>query len=224
MNKIFLSPVVVMLVFCCACGGQKGTQNQVSSTPSFQKNTPQDLSFDTVSKILKDMKLYQDSVHKLDQNALQSLDKNYQGVIFKTEQKPLFLNVYPDAANKSVIFLLVPKDPTTGSNYLLPFEKKLPVVDTNMIEIQVRTKDPDKPFNCTLQVPDPAAYMSEYASHQLVARYEFTKKFLQSGTYDFDALTVPSYRTRGYPFIVFDYAKAEVVDQTANLTASCRQQ
>ncbi len=213
--------VALLAALLFACGGQKESEKQPPAGPALATKTAQALTYELVSRILKDMSSYTTAVKKLDNASLQKLDKSYQGVTFTTEQKPLFLNVYPDQAGGRIIFLLVPKEPTTGSNYLLTFDRKLPVIDSETVELQIRTKDPEKPFTCSLQVADTAAYMTEYPSHQFVVRYNFTKKFLQSGTYDFDALTVPSYRTRGYPFIVFDFGKAEVVDQTANLTASC---
>lgn len=214
-----------VLVFAClclySCNAEK-KQDQIHAAPSFPKNTPQDLNYETVSRILNDMKTYTETVKKLDHATSQKLDQNYQGVTFKTQQKPLFLNVYPDPAGGRVIFLLVPKEPSTGSSYLLTFDRKLPVIDSETVELQVRTRDPEKPLTCSLQVADLAAYMTEYPSHQIVVEYQFTKKFLQSGTYDFDALTVPGYRQRGYVFITFDLAKAEVKDLTANLlTAKC---
>ena len=204
-----------------ACGGQKEAEKQPPAAPALATNQPQPLTYELVARIIQDMSSYNNAVKKLDNAVLQKLDKSYQGVTFTTEQKPLFLNVYPDQASGRIIFLLVPKEPSTGSNYLLTFDRKLPVIDAETVELQIRTKDPEKPLTCSLPVADTAAYMTEYPSHQFVARYYLTKKFLQSGTYDFDALTVPSYRTRGYPFIVFDFAKAEVLDQTASLTASC---
>jgi len=213
--------LLALLSVLTACGGQKENQKQPPASPGFTTKTPQNLTYETVVHILQDMSAYTKAVKKLDNAALQKLDKSYQGVTFTTEQKPLFLNVYPDQSGGRIIFLLVPKEPNTGANYLLTFDRKLPVIDSETVELQIRTKDPEKPLTCSLSVSDTAAYMTEYPSHQFIARYYFTKKFLQSGTYDFDALTVPSYRTRGYPFITFDLAKAEVVDQTANLTASC---
>lgn len=213
--------VIVLLTIFFACGGEKENAKQPATTPEFTTKTPQNLNYENVARILQDMSTYITAVKKLDNAALQKLDKSYQGVTFITEQKPLFLNVYPDKGGGRIIFLLVPKEPTTGANYLLTFDRKLPVIDSETVELQVRTKDPEKPLTCSLPVADTAAYMTEYPSHQMITRYFFTKKFLQSGTYDFDALTVPSYRTRGYAFIVFDFVKAEVVDQTANLTASC---
>ena len=212
--------VIGLLIILFACGGEKN-QKDAAAKPGFDTKTPQNLNYETVTRILQDMSAYTTAVKKLDNAGLQKLDKSYQGVKFTTEQKPLFLNVYPDQAGGRIIFLMVPKEPSTGSNYLVTFDRKLPVIDSETVELQVRTKDPEKPLTCSLPVTDTAAYMTEYPSHQMIARYFFTKKFLQSGTYDFDALTVPSYRTRGYAFIVFDFAKAEVVDQTANLTASC---
>lgn len=181
------------------------------------------MDYDTAGTILKDMKSYTVAVQKLDQATLRKLDDEYQTVVFEFEHKPLFINVYPDSGKGNVIFLLMPKDPATGSNYLLTFDQQLPVIDDKNVELQIRTKDPEKPLTCTAKISDPAAYMNQYQAHDVVARYEFTKRFLQSGTYDFDALTVPSYRTRGYAFITFDLIKAEVVDKTANLTSLCTQ-
>ncbi len=218
----FVRNAILLLIALClySCGGEK-KQDQAPAPPSFPKNTPQDLNYETASRVLQDMKLYTEAVKKLNQPASQKLDQNYQGVIFKTQQKPLFLNVYPDPAGGRVVFLLVPKDATTGSSYLLTFDRKLPVIDSETVELQVRTRDPEKPLTCTAQVSDTAAYMTEYPTHDIVVEYQFTKKFLQSGSYDFDALTVPGYRPRGYMFITFDLAKAEVKDQTVNLTAAC---
>jgi len=211
--------LLISLLFLYSCGGQKGKEE--TSVPALAKNSVNALSFEMVSRIILDMKRYTVAVKKLDHSTSKKLDDDYQGVRFKTEQPPLFLNVYPDAAGGRIIFLLVQKDPTTGANYLLTFDKKLPVIDSETVELQVRTKDPEKPLTCSLKVEDTAAYMTAYPAHKFIVEYEFTKKFLQSGTYDFDALTVPSYRQRGYAFITFDLAKASVKDTTANLTADC---
>ena len=211
--------VLLMSLSLYSCGGQKGQNG--SSVPALAKNTPHELTFETVSRIIQDMKRYTDAVKKLDHSTIQPIDQDYQGVRFTTQQPPLFLNVYPDPAGGRVIFLLVQKDPSTGSNYLLTFDKKLPVIDSETVELQIRTKDPEKPLTCSMQVADTAAYMTQYPSHKIVVQYELTKKFLQSGTYDFDALTVPSYRQRGYAFITFDLVKASLKDETANLTADC---
>jgi hypothetical protein len=215
-KHVFILLLVASLI---SCGGKSASNG--TSKPSFPKNSPQQLNEQTISAVLKDMKTYTDAVQKLDQSVLKGLDRDYEGVIFHTEQKPLFLNVYPDAAGGRVIFLMMPKDPATGSNYLLTFGKELPVVNDKTIELQIRTRDPEQPLTCAMKVTDPAAYMSEYQSHDVIASYELTKKYLRSGTYDFDALTVPSYRQHGYAFITFDFHKAEVMDKTANLTATC---
>ena len=211
--------LLLMSLFYYSCGDQKGKNG--TSAPALTKNSAHELSFEMVSRLLQDMKRYSDAVKKLDSSLTQQIDQDYQGVRFTTQQPPLFLNVYPDASGGRVIFLLVQKHPSTGSNYLLTFDKKLPVIDSETVELQIRTKDPEKPLTCSMQVADTASYMTAYPSHELIVEYEFTKKFLQSGTYDFDALTVPSYRQRGYAFITFDLAKASVKDQTANLTADC---
>jgi hypothetical protein len=219
MSSNLIRILLLISISLYSCGGRKSDDGD--SGPALAKNVSHELTFETVSRIIQDMTRYTTAVKKLDHSTIQTLDQNYQGVRLTTQQPPLFLNVYPDPAGGKVIFLLVQKDPSTGSNYLLTFDRKLPVINSETIELQIRTKDPETPLTCSLQVADTAAYMTQYPSHKFVVQYEFTKKFLQSGTYDFDALTVPSYRQRGYAFITFDLAKAVVKDQTANLTADC---
>jgi hypothetical protein len=204
---------VVMLVGLSACKGQDPAKNAEKEV-AFPQSSTQELTYDTASRILQDMSLYNTAVKKLDNASLQRLDKNYQTITFRADQKALFLNVYPDPAGGRVIFLLVPKEPTT-------FDRKLPVIDSDTVELQIRTRDPEQPLNCTLKVADAAAYMTQYPSHTFEAQYHLKKRFLQSGTYDFDALTIPSYRARGHAFITFDLVKAEVKDETANLIATC---
>ncbi len=169
------------------------------------------------------MKAFAASVKSLDQKTIQTINEGYTGVLFQTTQKPLLLNVYPDSTNKAIVFLLYPKDPQTGSNYLLKFDRDFAAAGARIIELQFRTKDEQTPLNCTMPVTDADAYMQEYRSHSFHARFTFRKQFMQSGTYDFDALTYPVYRTRGYPFVVFDLTKTELTDTTANLTCECRQ-
>ena len=212
---------LILIAVCLVSCGDKKDQGSKASTPAFPKNAPQALGYENVSRILQDMKHYSEAVKKLDQPTVQTVDQNYQGVVFQTRHKPLFLNVYPDPAGGRVIFLLMPKDPTTGSNYLLTFDKKLPVIDNDTVELQIRTKDPEKPLTCTLEVADAAAYMTEYPTHDIQVEHTVRKRFLQSGSYDFDALTVPGYRTRGYMYITFDLMNSEVKDLTSNLTAKC---
>ncbi|HET6267557.1 MAG TPA: hypothetical protein VFG11_07555, partial [Acidobacteriota bacterium] len=68
---------------------------------------------------------FTDAVKTLDQKTLQQIDNTYQGVKFRLKETPLFLNVYPDNANGRVVFLLSPKDPMTGTNYQISFQKNL---------------------------------------------------------------------------------------------------
>lgn len=190
---------------------------------NFPKSSPQDLGYENVSILLKDMSSFAEAVKALDQRSLQAIDSAYNGVLFQSEHAPLFVNVYPDPAGKQMIFLVAPKDPLTGANYLLTYHNPLPVVDSETVELQIRIRDPQKPLNCSLSVPDTAAYKAEYESHTFAVLFTLSKKFLQSGTYDFDAMTVLSYRSRGYPFIVFDLVKAELVDHTGGLFGECSQ-
>lgn len=215
---------LILFILCCcliSCGEEKPKVQLSGKT--FPKGAPQELNYENVSTLLDDMKAFAASVKALDRKTIRTINDGYTGVLFQTTQKPLFLNVYPDPTNKAIIFLLLPKDPQTGSNYLLKFDKNLPAVGENIIELQIRTKDEQTPLNCTLPVPDAAAYMQEYRTHSYEAKYIFRKQFIQSGTFDFDALTYPAYRTRGYPFIVFDLTKTEITDTTAHLACECRQ-
>jgi len=215
-----LGVFVMSLSVVCGCRDNEATVQP--STTTFPRNTPQELNYQNISVLLQDMKAFAVGVRALNQRMLQAIDAKYKDVTFKIDQQPLFINVYPDPATKAVIFLLMPKDPRTGSNYLLTFEKKVPVADSDTIEIQIRTENPEQPFQCKLQVSDPSAYMKERENHKYSVMYTLRKAFLQSGTYDFDALTYPSYRTKGFPFIVFDFVSAELKDTTLRRTTSCK--
>lgn len=172
--------------------------------------------------LLEDMERFVKSLKPLDLEAAKGIDSRNSGVLYKLDQAPLFLNVYPDPANSRVVFLVSPKDPKTGANALLTFDKKLPVINESTVEIQIRTQNPDEPLTCLLNQPDPAAYVEDIRSHMFSMRYTLTKRFLQSGTFDFDALHLATYRQRGYPFIVFELVKAELNDTTAKLSCECR--
>ncbi|HSE39185.1 MAG TPA: hypothetical protein VLH08_00345, partial [Acidobacteriota bacterium] len=134
-----------------------------------------------------------------------------------------FVNVYPDVDNKRVVLLIAPKDPATGASYLLKFDKKLPVVNMDTIEVTIRLPDPEEPLTCWMSMSDPSKYVAEVQSHLFTVRYKLYKKFLQSGTFDFDALTLPTYRVRGVPFIVFDLDETELTDTTAKISCKCQQ-
>jgi hypothetical protein len=215
MKKLWIASAIGL--FLISCGGQQGTEIK----PSFAKNSKQQLNEHTFSVLLLDMKIYTEAVRKLDNSVLKALEDSYSTVTFQTDQKPLFLNVYPDKAGNEIVFLMMPKDPTTGADYVFQFEKPLPVIDEKIIEIQIRTRDPEKPLTCLMKVADTAAFMNDFPTHDVIAHYDLIKHFLQSGTYDFDALNMPSYRQHGNAFITFDYKDAQVVDKTANLIAHC---
>src|SRR5262249_39819583 len=149
---------------------------------------------------------------------LQQIDNTYQGVKFRLKETPLFLNVYPDNANGRVVFLLSPKDPMTGTNYQISFQKNLPVIDANTVELQFRMTNPEAPLTCMLKTADPEQYIKERQDHTYEVTYLLAKRFVQSGTYDFDALRVTSYRHNGLPFLVFDLQSTEVKDVTTSQT------
>jgi len=219
MRPLFILLAVLLLCFA-ACQKQQNTA--VTQEKSFPKHVGQALNYENLSILLKDMQAYAAAVKKLDQTALKAINNRYTDVYFQSTVSPLFLNVYPDAPNGKIVFLMVPKDPETGADFLLKFDKKLPVVNSETIQIQVRSENPDQPYNCLLPVSNPSEYMNEYKNHKLAARYTLYKRFLQSGTFDFDALTVPGYRTSGYPFIVFLLVKSELTDSTVNQTVECK--
>ena len=207
-------------IFLVACGPSAPQISEPSRT--FPKGKPVDLNYENVSLILEDMERFTKALKPLNLEAARKINDRYTGVQFQTLQKPLFINVYPDTENKRMVFLVFPKDPATGSSYLLHFDKKLPVVNSDTIEIQIRTRNPEEPLTCLMDHPDAVTYMQEVQSHLFTARYVLYKRFLQSGTFDFDALTITSYRQRGYPFIVFELLKAELTDTTSKLTCECR--
>lgn len=214
-----VSLLLLALFLCAGCGGGKGA---ALSTKAFPKGEPQPLTYENVSTLVTDMDTFAASVKKLDHDLIRTIDERYTGVQFEMEQPGLFLNVYPDAPNGRAVFLLVPKDPETGANYLLTFEKKLPVIDAYSIEAQLRAINQENPITCTMTVPDPAAYVQEHGSHNYRVHYTMSKRFYQSGTYDFDSLRFESYRSAGNVFIVFDPLKVELKDTTANLAGACK--
>jgi len=215
-----LTMLFILFLAIVSCGGPDKSKATVKSTPA---GPPKKLDYGTTSSLVTDMKSFATAIQSRDEKVLRQVDDRYNGSLFELEMKPLLYNVYPDPTGKSVVFLLYPKDPRTGSDYRLEFDRKLPATDTETIEIQIRTKDPNTPLNCIMNVPDPKTYVKEYESHNIVARYTLSKQFVQSGTYDFDALLYPSYRLHGLPFIVFDLMKTELSDHTVNATTSCRQ-
>lgn len=220
MKPFLLCIVPAALLLSAACGPGKPSVTEPSRT--LPKGVPQELNYDNVSLLLEDMDRFVKALKPLNLEAAQRVDARFNGVTFQTVQPPLFVNVYPDPANKRVVFLIFPKDPKTGSTYLLHFDKKLPVVNEDTIEVQIRTRNPEEPLTCLLDQPDPQAYVDQVRTHLFSVRYLLFKRFLQSGTFDFDGLSIPTYRQRGYPFIVFDLGKAELNDNTAKLTCECR--
>jgi hypothetical protein len=220
----FLKIVVVSLISflpLTGCNSQNQNQPEEKIRP-FPKNIPLALDAQIVSTVLKDMERFVKALRPMDSVRLKQLDDRYKDVRFLTQQKPLFTNVYPEPSGKRVIFLLVPKDPETGTTYLLHFDQELPVVKSKVLELQLRKINPEDPLTCYLSPPDPNAYIQDVRSHLFSVRYILYKKFLQAGSFDFDALSIPTYRTRGYPFIVFDIVKGELIDTTAKLTCECR--
>lgn len=214
------SLLILGFLLCLSCGPGKPAVTEPSR--SFPKNSPQELSYDNVSLLLEDMERFTRALKPLDLEAAQRVNDRYSEVSFRTKEPPLFVNVYPDPANKRVVFLVFPRDPKTGSTYLLLFDKKLPVINESTVELQIRTRNPEEPLTCLLNHPDPQSYIDEVRSHMFTLELTLYKKFLQSGTFDFDGLTIATYRQRGYPFIVFDLMKSQLTDNTAKLSCECR--
>lgn len=213
---------VLILVVCAFVfvGCEKKNQNETPGTKPFPKNTPQPLNYENISVLIGDMKQFSQAVKAVNRKTVEEIDARYVDVYFETVQQPLLLNLYP--ANNRVLHIVVPKDPKTGSDYLLRFDKKLPVIDSNEVILELRTSSPDSPLTCPMPEGDFTEYMKEYRTHKFEVRYKLYKRFSQSGTYDFDALTYPAYRSKGLPFIVFDIVSAQLTDITANVTAECK--
>lgn len=219
--SLILIATISLIVFSFFACDRKDTKT-VEPDRHLPKDKPLELNYETISMLLEDMHRYAEALRPLDRKKIQRVDSWYKDVRFVTQQKPLFNNVYPDPANGRVTLLLTPKDPDTGSTYLLKFDKKLPVVNSDTIELQLRTQNLEEPLTCRLPMKDPEAYVQNVQSHLFTVKYLLYKRFLGSGTFDFDGLTIPTYRTRGYPFIVFDVIKADLIDTTAKLTCECR--
>jgi len=221
MRKTLVFTIIFILIFSIFyCGKEK----EVRYGKAFPKSVPQDLNYENITVLLTDMKLYADAVKSLDKEVVQKVDDRYHDVYFRLERKPMVLSAAPDPAAGRVTLLILPKEAQSGSNILLEFDRKLPAVDTETVELQIRSRDENAMVHCSFSVPDPAAYINEFRDHDLSATFTLYKKFSQSGTFDFDALSYPAYRTHGYPFIVFDLVKAEFTDKTANITCQCRLQ
>ncbi len=213
-----------MIVLACmlsACKKEAAESDLPSKT--IPKGTPVEINYENVSILIDDMQRFSKALRPLKSDKITAIDERYKGVFFEQKAKPLFLNIYPDLDNKRVVFLIAPKDPATGSNFMLRFEKDLPVVTSKEMEIQIRLTDPEAPLTCWMSMADPGKYVSEVQSHLFTVRYKLFKKFRQSGTFDFDALTIKTYRTRGVPFIVFDLDDAELTDVTAKTSCKCQQ-
>ncbi len=223
LRNILRQTLVVIMLACMLSGCKKDDSKSNVQEKSFPKGTPQEFNYDNVSLLIQDMQKFSKALRPLDHEKAKAVDERYKGVFFEYKAKPLFLNVYPDVDNKRVVLLISPKDPATGSNYVLKFDKNLPVVNTNTIELIVRLRDAEEPLTCWMSMEDPGKYVSEVQSHLFTVRFKLFKKFLQSGTFDFDALTIPTYRTHGIPFIVFDQDDAELTDTTAKISCKCQQ-
>ncbi len=104
-------------------------KESASVSKGFPKNVPQPLTYQNVSTLIEDMKEFSQAVKAVNKKEVQAIDDRYQDVSFETEQQPLLLNLYPDPANGKVIHVVVPKDPQNGSEYVLRFDQKLPVID-----------------------------------------------------------------------------------------------
>jgi hypothetical protein len=206
--------------FLQACKQEDKESDHVKSLP---KGTPLELNYENVTILIEDMQRFSKALRPLNAEKAKAIDERYKGVFFEQKAKPLFLNIYPDIDNKRVVFLIAAKDPATGSNAMLKFDKNLPVANSKDIELQIRLPDPEEPLTCWLSMEDPGKYVSEVQGHLFTVRYKLFKKFLQSGTFDFDALTLPTYRPRGVPFIVFDIDDAELTDTSAKLSCKCQQ-
>jgi hypothetical protein len=220
--RYFPFVVVGLLSLFVAAGCGKKEESSTASSKGFPKSTPQPLNYETLSILIGDMKAFSQAVKKIDRKTVNEIDSRYVDVYFETVQQPLLLNLYPDPTNDLVIQIVVPKDPKTGSDFVLHFDKKLPIINSNEMILELHTSSPDAPLACPMRVGDLTAYMKEYQSHKYEVKYKLFKRFSQSGTYDFDAISYPAYRMKGLPFIVFDIVSAQLTDLTTNAIAECK--
>jgi hypothetical protein len=220
--RAYIVTTILFLLLLPIVGCDKSDQSAATAKAA-PAGPPKKLDYATIAALVTDMKSFATAIQSRDQNILQQVNNRYSGQLFELDIKPLLYNVYPDPTGKAVVFLIYPKDPRTGSDYKLQFDHKIEAVNSETIELQIRTKDPNTPLNCIMNVPDAKSYVKEYDKHDILAHYTLSKQFLQSGTYDFDALLYPSYRLHGYPFIVMDLMKTELTDRTVNASTTCRQ-
>jgi hypothetical protein len=216
---IFLGSILALI--CIGC--KKQTAEDELPAKSFPKGVPQKLTFENTSMLIEDMQRFHKTLRPLDANRAKAIDERYKGVFFELDAKPLFVNVYADPPNKRVVFLIAPKDPATGENHVEKYDKNLPVVNMNLAEIQLRLKDNEAPLTCLLPQENPDEYVQNIQGHLFTVKYKLYKKFMHSGSFDFDALTIKSYRKHTYPFIVFDVDEAELTDTTAKQSCKCSQ-
>ncbi len=218
---LFAVLLIAQIVILPGC---KKEDNKEASAPSkvFPKNLPQPLDYPTISAMISDMDRFSRAVKAVNHKEVESIDERYRDVYFETQQQPLLLNLYPDPTNGRIIHLVVPKDPKTGSDYVLHFEQKLPIIDSNSVLLELHPPTTDAPLSCPMQLTDIAAYMKHYQDHKYEIRYKLSKRFSQSGTYDFDALRFPAYRSKGLPFIVFEIVSAQLTDLTTKQTIDCK--
>jgi len=215
--------IVVGVLSLTVLGCNKERTEEKLPTKSFPKGVPQNLNYETTSQIIEDMQQFHNALKPLDIERAKAIDERYKGVFFELQVKPLFVNVYADPPNKRVVFMIVPKDPVSLETFLLKFDKNLPVVNMDSVEIQIRLRDQESPLTCLMPHENSDAYVQEVQSHLFTVKYKLYKKFLQSGTFDFDGLTIPTYRKRGLPFVVFDLDEVELTDTTAKLSCKCKQ-
>jgi hypothetical protein len=217
---IFLGSILTLV--CIGCKKQN-PQDELPAK-SFPKGTPQKLTYENTSMLIEDMQRFHKALRPLDANRAKAIDERYKGVFFEMDAKPLFVNVYADPPNKRVVFLIAPKDAATGENFVEKFDKNLPVVNMSMVEIQLRLKDNEAPLTCLLPQENSEQYVQDVQQgHLFTVKYKMYKKFMQSGSFDFDALTILNYRKHAYPFIVFDVDEAVLTDTTAKLSCKCSQ-
>lgn len=225
-----MQKIIIVIVACCAIlvvllSGCRKAEQQETKLKSFPPNVPQGLTYENIAVILQDMQRYQEAVKKLDSKRIQAIEDRYRRTLFGIQETPLLTYVYPDPPYSRIVLMMMPKDSKTGADWIYNYDKPLPVIHSKSVEIKIRDKDPNNPLVCLLKVPDTTAYMNEYEqeSHKYFVRFYVRKHFSGSGTFDFDAMTIPSYRPHGVPFIVFDLDRAQLTDQTVQKTIDCRQ-
>ncbi len=215
MKKLLFVLILAIFVFT-GCQKKEGAETKI-----FPKNSPQPLNYENISIVLKDRKQYFDSVKNRDQKLLREIDQRYEDVYFEFRSRPLLRNLYPDPEKGRIIHIVEVKDPETESDFVLQFDKKLPVIDSNSISLALRLSIPNGLLLCPMEISESSGYVDEYRNHEFQIRFRLFARFSPSGSFGFDPLP-ESTAVAARNGLFFEIVEAELSDLTANIVSACR--